>query len=88
MYGSVCLLAIIIFPINSFCQNSHYHRKIDKSTILFLLQHQLFKSLNSKLEEYQSAYNQDYAEENNVFDAFDVFDNANPLYEQMFNVLG
>ena len=86
IYGSVCLLIITLFPINSFCQTSPYHRKIDKATILFLFQHHLFKSLNTKLEEYQSAYEQDYEEENNLFDAFTVFDHADPLYEPIYNI--
>jgi tetratricopeptide (TPR) repeat protein len=84
-YGPVCLLVVTIFPEHSFCQSSHYHRKIDKATILFLFQHRLYPSLNSKLEECQSAYDQDYEEEDNVFDAFAVFHHADPSYEPIFN---
>jgi tetratricopeptide (TPR) repeat protein len=81
----MCFLIITLFPANSFCQTPQYHRTVDKATILFLFQHHLCKSLNSKLEEYQSAYDQDYEEENNVFDAFAVFDHADPSYEPIFN---
>lgn len=80
------IIFIISFPILASEQPIAYHRKVDKSTILFLFQHKLFKSLNSKLEEYQSAYDQDYQEEDNAFDAFDVFANAYPLYEPMLNL--
>jgi len=58
-----------------------YHRTVDKSTILYLFQHQAFKSLNSKLEEYQSAYDKDYEEENTVYDAFDIFSKVDTAFE-------
>jgi len=38
-----------------------------------MFQHQLFKSLTSKLEEYQSACDREYLEEDNMFDAYEVF---------------
>ena len=87
-FGStMTLLVLFIFPfiLCSSEQTVRYHRKVDKSTILFLFQHQVFKSLNSKLEEYQSAYDKDYEEENNVFDAFDVFSKCDTVFETRFS---
>ncbi|MGD1045525.1 MAG: tetratricopeptide repeat protein [Bacteroidota bacterium] len=80
----ILILFIISFPICSSGQPVGSHRKVDKSTILFLFQHQLFKSLNSKLDEYQSAYDQDYQEEDNVYDAFDVFSRVDTEFESLF----
>jgi tetratricopeptide (TPR) repeat protein len=79
------VLVFILFPISSWGQPASYHRKVDKSTLLFIFQHQLFKSLNTKLEEYQSAYDQDYTEEDNVFDAFDVFSKIDTASESLFH---
>ena len=70
---SIVILILISFPICSRGQSAAYHQKVDKSTLLYIFQHQSFKSLNSKLDEYQAAYDKDYMEEDNVFDAFDVF---------------
>jgi tetratricopeptide (TPR) repeat protein len=77
------ILFINLFPISSWGQLAPYHRKVDKSNLLFIFQHQLFKSLNSKLEEYQSAFDQDYLEEDNVFDAFDVFSKIDTTFQSL-----
>jgi tetratricopeptide (TPR) repeat protein len=77
------ILVFNLFPISSWGQPAPYHRKVDKSTLLFIFQHQLFKSLNSKLEEYQSAFDQDYLEEDNVFDAFDVFSKIDTAFQSL-----
>lgn len=79
----ILVLFIISFPVHSSGQLTGYHHKIDKSTILSLFRHQSFKSLNSKLEEYQSAYDQDYQEEDNVYDAFDVFSKIDTTFESL-----
>ena len=79
----ILILCIISFPIRSSGQPVGLHRKVDKSIILFQFQHQLYKSLNSKLEEYQSAYDQDYQEEDNVYDAFDVFSRVDTAFESL-----
>jgi tetratricopeptide (TPR) repeat protein len=81
--ASIVIVILLIIPW-SLCSAEHtspYHRKVDKATILFLFRHQLFKSLNSKLEEYQSAYDREYEEENNIFDAFDVFSKADTVFD-------
>ena len=72
------------FPLSSPGQSIPYHRKVDRSTILFMFQHRLFKSLNSKLDQYQSAYDQDYQEEDNLFDAFEVFSNVDAANDSLF----
>jgi hypothetical protein len=79
----IVILVLCIFPLSlhSSEQPARYHHTVDKSTILFLFQHQVFKSLNSKLEEYQSMYDGDYGEENNIFDAFDVFAKVDTAFE-------
>jgi tetratricopeptide (TPR) repeat protein len=78
---AIIIFCIIPLSLRSSQQPARYHRKVDKSTILFLFQHQAFKSLNSKLEEYQSAYDKDYEEENTVYDAFDVFSKVDTAFE-------
>jgi tetratricopeptide (TPR) repeat protein len=80
----VPMVFLVLFPICSSGQPDRSQRRVDKSTILFLFQHQLFKSLNSKMEEYQSAYDLDYQEEHNVYEAFDVFFKAEPAFESLF----
>jgi tetratricopeptide (TPR) repeat protein len=79
----IVILVLCIFPLSlrSSEQPARYHHTVDKSTILFLFQHQVFKSLNSKLEEYQSMYDRDYGDENNIFDAFDVFAKFDTAFE-------
>lgn len=72
--------------IQSQAQQKQVFRKVDKGTILYLFQNKVFRSLNEKLEEWQQAYEQDYSVESNVFDAFEVFASADPLYEQYLNM--
>jgi tetratricopeptide (TPR) repeat protein len=81
--STTVFLVVILFPciLHSLDQPARYHRKVDKSTILFLFQHQAFKSLNSKLEEYQSAYDRDYEEENSVYDAYDIFSKVDTAFD-------
>jgi tetratricopeptide (TPR) repeat protein len=62
-----------------------FHRKVDTGTILFLFQNKIYPSLNAKLLEYQTAFEQDNQEETNVYDAFDTFSSAVPLYEAILN---
>jgi tetratricopeptide (TPR) repeat protein len=81
------ILSVLIFhsfPLNSPGQSIPYHRKVDRSTILFMFQHGLFKSLNSKLDEYQSAYDRDYQEEDNLFDAFEAFSKIDAANDSLF----
>ena len=80
----IFILCIFLFPLLSLGQPIRYQRRVDKSTILFLFQHHLFKSLTSKLEEYQSLYDQDYKEEENVFNAFDVFSKVDTSLGELF----
>jgi tetratricopeptide (TPR) repeat protein len=62
-------------------QTSRFRRKVDKSTILFQFQSHLFTQLNSKLQEFQQAFEDDYQAEEHVFDAFEAFKKADPAYE-------
>ena len=68
-------------PMPSLGQTSQLRSKVDKSEILSQFQKQLFKSLNSKLEEFQQAYEKDYQAEDYVFDAFEAFKKADSAYE-------
>ena len=80
---SVVVLALfmITLPMPSLGQTSRFRRKVDKSEILLQFQKQLFKSLNSKLEELQQAFEEDYQAEDYVFDAFEAFKKADSAYE-------
>ena len=80
----ILVLFLSSFPLPSSGQSARNHRTVDKSTILFMFQHQLFKSLNSKLDEYQLAYDLEYQEEDNVFDAFEVFSDAGAANDSLF----
>jgi tetratricopeptide (TPR) repeat protein len=60
-------------------------RTVDTGTLLFLFQHQLYKPLTAKLEEWQNLFEQDFRNEENVVSAFEVFFVANRSYEQMIN---
>ncbi len=55
---SVVMIALfmITLPMLSLGQTSRFRHKIDKSEILLQFQKQLFKPLNSKLEEFQQAF--------------------------------
>ncbi|MGA3287660.1 MAG: tetratricopeptide repeat protein [Bacteroidota bacterium] len=72
---------MITLPMPSLGQTSRFRHKVDKSEILLQFQKQLFKSLNSKLEEFQQAFDEDYQAEDYVFDAFEVFKKADSSYE-------
>ena len=78
------LLCIPSFPVIVRGQAAASQRKVDKSTLLYLFQHQLFKSLQSKLEEYQSAYENEYLQEDNLFDAYDAFSRADTSFQPLF----
>jgi tetratricopeptide (TPR) repeat protein len=78
---AVIALFIITLPMSSLGQTSRFRYKVDKSEILLQFQKQLFKPLNSKLEEFQQAFEEDYQAEDYVFDAFDVFKKADSAYE-------
>jgi tetratricopeptide (TPR) repeat protein len=80
---SVVMIALfmITLPMPSLGQTSRFRSKVDKSEILLQFQKQLFKSLNSKLEEFQQAFEEDYQAEDYVFDAFEVFKKADTVYE-------
>jgi tetratricopeptide (TPR) repeat protein len=80
---SVFMIAMfmITLPVPSLGQTSRFHRKVDKSEILLQFQKQLFKSLNSKLEEFQQAFEEDYQAEDYVFDAFEAFKKVDSAYE-------
>jgi len=85
---SISIILLVLF-VNSYLMSSPwqsipYHRKVDKSTILFMFQHRLFTSLNSKLDEYLSAYDRDYQEEDNAFDAFEVFSKVDAINDSLF----
>jgi tetratricopeptide (TPR) repeat protein len=74
-------LFMITLPMLSLGQTSRFRHKIDKSEILLQFQKQLFKPLNSKLEEFQQAFEEDYQAEDYVFDAFEAFKKADSAYE-------
>jgi tetratricopeptide (TPR) repeat protein len=80
---SVVMIAMfmITLPMPSLGQTSQFRHKVDKSEILLQLQKQLFTSLNSKLEEFQQAFEEDYQAEDYVFDAFEAFKKADSAYE-------
>jgi tetratricopeptide (TPR) repeat protein len=86
----IFLCSVFLFPL-AFTQtpskspSKTFHRKADPGTILFLFQNKLYPSLNTKLLEYQTAFEQDNEEEANVYDAFDTFSSAVPLYEPILN---
>jgi tetratricopeptide (TPR) repeat protein len=75
------VMFMITLPMPSLGQTSRFRRKVDKSAILLQFQKQLFKSLNSKLEEFQQAFEEDYQAEDYVFDAFEAFKKADSAYE-------
>jgi tetratricopeptide (TPR) repeat protein len=70
----------IMFSGSSFGQTARYDRKIDKSTLFYLFKNKGFKHLNTKLEELQKAYDVDYYEESNLYNAYDVFSKADPTF--------
>jgi tetratricopeptide (TPR) repeat protein len=72
---------IIILTIPSLAQTSQIQFKVDRSEIVLQFQKQSFKSLNSKLEELQQAFEQNYQAEDCVFDAFEVFKKTDPSYD-------
>jgi tetratricopeptide (TPR) repeat protein len=72
---------MITLPTPSLGQTSRFRHKVDKSEILLQFQKQSFISLNSKLEEFQKAFEEDYQAEDYVFDAFEAFKKADTLYE-------
>jgi tetratricopeptide (TPR) repeat protein len=82
---SVVMIALfmITLPMPSSGQTSRFRHKVDKSDILLQFQKQLFKSLNSKLEEFQQAFEEDYQAEDYVFDAFEAFKKADTVYESI-----
>jgi len=75
------ILFIIALSVSSVGQTSQFRRKVDKSEILLQFQKQLFKPLNSKLEEFQQAFEEDYQAEDYVFDAFEVFKKTDSTFE-------
>jgi tetratricopeptide (TPR) repeat protein len=81
----VSVIMIVLFMITltmpSLGQTSRFRHKVDKSAILLQFQKQLFKSLNSNLEEFQQAFEEDYQAEDYVFDAFEAFKKADSAYE-------
>jgi hypothetical protein len=87
--AALIVLLITIFAAKSFAQTTQRHRKVDKSTILYLFQNHGFQHLNTKLEEFQKSYENDYQEEENCFNAFDVFSKADtsngPLFSKWIN---
>ena len=80
---SVVMIALFMstLPMSSFGQTSRFRRKVDKSEILLQFQKQLFKPLNSKLEEFQQAFEEDYQAEDYIFDVFETFKKADSAYE-------
>ena len=80
---SVVMIAMfmVTLTIPSLGQTSRFRHKVDKSEILLQFQKQLFKSLNSKLEEFQQSFEEDYQAEDYVFDAFEAFKKADSAYE-------
>jgi tetratricopeptide (TPR) repeat protein len=76
-------LLMIILSMPSVGQTSQFRHKVDKSAILLQFQKQLFKPLNSKLEEFQQAFEEDYQAEDCVFDAFKAFKKADFAYEPL-----
>jgi tetratricopeptide (TPR) repeat protein len=77
----VYLLFIIPCLMVSAEQTAQVRSNVDRSALLSQFQQQLFTSLNSKLEEYQKAFDEDYQTEDDVFDAFEIFKKTNPAYE-------
>jgi tetratricopeptide (TPR) repeat protein len=61
------------------------HRKADTETILYLFQNRIYESLNKKLLEFQTSFEEDSEEESNVYEAFDVFSSSDRLYEAILN---
>ena len=87
--GRIVFYSLFLFEF-AFAQttasNSNvFHRKVDTGTILFLFQNKIFPGLNSKLMEWQTYFEQNYQEESNVYEAFDVFSSSIPLYEAILN---
>jgi tetratricopeptide (TPR) repeat protein len=65
-------------------QTSRFRRKVDKSTVLFQFQNQLFVQLNTKLEEFQKAFVEDYQAEDLVYDAFEALKIEDTALEPIF----
>ena len=80
---SVVIIAMFMIALTmpSVGQTSRFRHKVDKSEILLQFQKQLFKPLNSKLEEFQQSFDEDYQAEDYVFDAFESFKKADTTYE-------
>jgi len=78
----LCLLiALALTQVQTSIQPNLFQRKVDPGTILFLFQNKIFKSLNTKLQEWQNSFEEDFTQESNVYDAFEVFESSDPLYE-------
>jgi tetratricopeptide (TPR) repeat protein len=80
-----CVLFLEITVAQTAQSSKRTHRKVDTGTILFLFQNKIFGSLNTKLMEYQTAFEEDNQEEGNVYEAFNTFASAVPLYEAILN---
>jgi tetratricopeptide (TPR) repeat protein len=83
------LLCIVLFLEITVAQTAQpskrIYRKADTGTILYLFQNKIFLSLNTKLLEYQTSFEEDSKEESDVYDAFGVFTSSDPLYEAILN---
>lgn len=84
-FCSVFLFQLVCTQTTSNVKPNSFHRKVDTGTILFLFQNKIFISLNTKLLEYQAAFEKDVQEETNVYEAFDTFSSSVPLYEAILN---
>lgn len=83
--GCMFLFQLTFTQTTSTSTHTSVHRKVDAGTILYLFQNKIFISLNTKLLGYQTAFEQDIQEENNVYEAFETFSSDVPVYEAIFN---
>jgi len=78
-------ILLILVLSNIAAQAKRVHRTVDAGTILYLFQNKVYNSLNTKLQVWQTAFEKDYLEEENVYEAFEVFSSADPFYEVILN---
>jgi tetratricopeptide (TPR) repeat protein len=85
VYTIVLIPFIITLSIYSSAQPVQYSRKVDKSTIFYLFKNKGFGHLNTKLEQFQKEYEENYLGEDNLYSAFDVFSKADASFEPILH---
>ena len=82
---SLYLLLSVLISFKLCGQPAKYNRVVDKTTLIYLLQNKAFAHLNTKLEEFWKEYEEDYSNEDNVYDAFSSFARVVPSFQNLLD---